>query len=118
MTKRLILIGLAAIILAAFAKEVLSPTGKIIGEFTVESDAGQFPVLVSADCVWKAESLDEWISVDNSWHRETYTVTVHYGSNQSIEGLHRPARSGKVLIETADGAQIDTLIVHQKGMQL
>ena len=118
MTKRFILICLAAIVMAACTKEVLSPTGKIIGEFTVESDAGQFPVLVTADGVWKAESLEDWITVDNSWHRDQYTVIVRYGSNQSIEGMNRPARSGKVIIETADGAQIDTLIVHQKGMQL
>lgn len=118
MIKRFILICAAAIVMAACSKEVLSPVGKLIGEYTVESDAGQFPVLVSTDGVWKAESLEDWITVDNAWHRDRYTVIVRYGSNQSIEGMHRPARSGKVIIETADGAECDTLIVHQKGLEL
>ncbi len=118
MTKRFILTSLAAILLAACAKEAFTPMGKRLGEYTVESDAGQFPVLIQADGIWKAVSLEDWITVDDAWHRDRYTVIVHYGSNQSIEGMHRPAREGKVLIETADGAECDTLIIHQKGLQL
>lgn len=118
MTKRFILTSLAAILLVACAKENFSPLGKRIGEYTVESDAGQVPVLISADGIWKAVSLEDWITVDDAWHRNQYTVILHYGSNQSIEGLHRPDRDGKVLIETADGAECDTLIIHQKGLQL
>ena len=40
MTKRIILWGLAALMLAACSKEVLLPTGKCLAEVTVESDAG------------------------------------------------------------------------------
>lgn len=116
--KRLIPMGLLVLGLAACTQEVMKPTGKVIGEVTVESDAGQMPVLINADGIWKARSLEEWISVDDTWHRDQYTVVLQYGSNQSVEGMHRPDRIGHVLIETADGAEKDTLVIHQKGLQL
>jgi hypothetical protein len=118
MTKRIILWGLAALILAACSKEVLKPTGKCLAEVTVESDAGQIPVLVTATGVWKARSQADWITVDESWRRDQNTIVLHYGSNRSIEGVHRSDRRGAVLIETADGAECDTLYVHQKGIAL
>ena len=118
MTKRMILWGLAALILAACSKEVLKPTGKCLGEVTVESDAGVLPVLVSASGVWKASSEAEWITVDDSWRREQNTIVLHYAYNRSIEGLHRSARRGAVLIRTADGAECDTIYVRQKGIEL
>lgn len=117
MTKRLILCLVAAILIAACTKEVLSPAGKRLGEITVESDAGQIPVLISANGVWKAESPQDWISVDDAWHRGEYTVVLSYGSNRSFAGMHRPERTGFVLIATADGAELDTLVVHQKGIE-
>lgn len=118
MTKRLLLTAVVAIIAASCTQEVLSPTGKMLGEVTVESDAGQIPVLISASGIWRANSISDWISVDDAWHRDSYAVVLQYKSNQSVEGLHRSARTGYVLIETADGAECDTLTVHQKGLEL
>ena len=118
MTKRMILWGLAALILVACSKEVLLPTGKCLGEVTVESDAGQLPVLVSATGVWKASSEADWITVDDAWHRDRNTIVLYYASNRSIEGLHRNPRRGAVLIRTADGAECDTIYVRQKGIEL
>ena len=118
MTKRIILWGLVVLILAACSKEVLKPTGKCLGEVTVESDAGSLPVLVTANGVWKATSEADWITVDDAWRRDRNTIVLHYGSNRSIEGLHRSARRGAVLIRTADGAQCDTIYVRQKGIEL
>jgi|GEM_PF-1902581 len=117
-TKKVLLIAVAALLLAACGKEVLSLTGKNLGEYTVESDAGEFTVLITGEGIWKAESSEQWISVDNSWHRDNYTVVIQYGSNQSVEGMHRGARKGSVLIMSADGAQCDTITVIQKGLQL
>lgn len=110
--------ALAAVLIAACTKEELSVTGKRLGEVTVESDAGEIPVLVKADGVWKAETAEEWISVDDAWHRDEYTVVLSYGSNRSFAGMHRPARTGYVFILTADGAERDTIVVHQKGIEL
>lgn len=118
MIKRIILCGLAALILAACSKEVLKPIGKCLAEVTVESDAGQIPVLVSATGVWKASSEASWITVDDIWRRDRNTIVLHYESNRSIEGLHRGPRRGAVLIQTADGAECDTIYVRQKGIEL
>jgi len=118
MIKRLILWGLAALMLAACTKEVLKPTGKCLAEVTVESDAGQIPVLISATGVWKASSEASWIMVDDTWRRDQNTIVLHYASNRSIEGLHRDPRRGAVLIRTADGAECDTIYVRQKGLEL
>lgn len=118
MTKRVILLVLASLMLAACTKEVLQPTGKCLAEVTVESDAGQIPVLISATGVWKASSETSWITVDEQWRRDQNTIVLHYASNRSIEGLHHGPRSGAVLILTADGAECDTLIVNQRGLEL
>ncbi|MBQ7709180.1 MAG: BACON domain-containing protein [Bacteroidales bacterium] len=117
MIKKMLLTA-AVILAAACSREILSPTGKLIGEVTVESEAGDIPVLIEATGVWRAASLSDWITVDDAWHRDTYSVVLHYGSNQSVEGMHRSARTGFVIIETADGAECDTLAVHQKGLEL
>lgn len=117
MIKRLILCGLALLALAACTKEVLQPAGKRLAEVTVESDAGQLPVLITATGVWKASSQADWITVDDVWRRDQNTVVLQYGSNRSAEGMHRSARTGLVLIITADGAECDTLVIHQKGLQ-
>ena len=118
MIKRMILWCLAALLLVACSKEVLKPIGKRLAEVTVESDAGQLPVLVTASGVWKASSQADWITVDDIWRRDINTIVLEYGSNRSVEGLHRSARTGVVLILTADGAECDTLVIHQKGLQL
>ena len=119
MTKRfVVLMALAATLLAACGKEDISVTAKKIGEITVESDSGEVPVLISADGIWKAESLENWIEVDDAWHRDACVVVISYGSNRSVEGLHRPMRIGKVIISTADAAECDTLYVRQKGIEL
>ena len=117
MIKRLILFA-ATLLLAACTKEVLSPTGKRLGEVTVESEAGELPVLIMAEGTWRAASLADWISVDGAWHRDNYSILLQYSSNQSVEGLHRVPRTGFVIIQTGDGAQTDTLVVNQKGLQL
>lgn len=118
MIKRILVWCLGVLIIAACAKEVLKPLGKRLGEVTVESDAGEIPVLINATGIWRAASMEDWISVDDAWHRDQYSVVLHYGSNQSVEGMHRSDRMGKVLIITADGAECDTLVIHQKGLQL
>lgn len=119
MTRKTIITAVfAALVFAACTREVMIPTAKNLGEVTVESDAGQLPVLINADGIWKATSLSEWISVDDQWHSGSYSIVITYGSNRSIEGLSRPSRTGKVLIGTADGTEADTLYVHQKGLEL
>lgn len=118
MTKRVIIYGLAILMLAACAKEVLKSTGKRLAEVTVESDAGQIPVLINATGVWKATSEADWITVDDVWRRDRNTIVLHYASNRSVEGLHRGPRQGTVLIRTADKAECDTLVIHQKGLEL
>ena len=118
MIKKILIAALAALAVLACTKEVLRQTGKVIGEVTLESDAGEIPVLISADCAWKAESLSDWISVEDAWHSGSCTIVLSYGSNRSVEGLHRPSRTGNVVIETADGAQCDTLRIYQKGIEL
>ena len=115
--KLLVILTLAAFSALSCAKETQLPRGKVLAEVAVESDAGQVPALVSADGVWKARSIAEWISVDDAWHKGENTVLLVYASNRSIEGLHRPARTGCVVIETADGAQCDTLKIHQRGIE-
>ena len=119
MTKRFVLLlALAAALLTACSEEVISITAKQLGEVTVESDAGEIPVLISADGIWKAASLSDWIDVDDAWHRDECVIVLSYASNRSVEGLHRPARTGKVIVSTADGAECDTLYVIQKGIEL
>ncbi len=117
MIKKILAAALVALALASCGKQVLSRTGKVIGEVTLESDAGEVPVLVSADGIWKARSLSDWLSVDDSWHKDTYTIIISYGSNRSVEGLSRSLRSGYVVIDTADGAECDTLKIHQRGIE-
>lgn len=119
MTKRsILLIILTVCFLAGCAKEATSTKGKVLGEVTVESDAGQIPVLIDADGIWKSVSLSDWISVDGHWHEGECVIVLSYSSNRSVEGFHRPDRTGKVVIMTADSAECDTLYVHQKGIAL
>ena len=118
MTKKIFMALAAALLCLGCTKEVLSPTGKQLGSYNVESDAGSVTVLVTAEGIWRAVSLEEWISVDSQWHRDVSSIVISYGSNQSVEGLHRTSREGKVLIESYDGAERDTLVIHQKGLQL
>ena len=118
MIKKILTAALAALAFIACTKEVLRQTGKLLGEVTLESDAGEIPVLINADGVWKAESLTDWIAVDDAWHSGSYSIVLRYSSNRSVEGLHRPSRTGDVIIETADGAQCDTLRIHQRGLAL
>lgn len=118
MTRKWIPFVCLLMLLAGCQKNVLQQTGKNLGEVTVESSAGELPVLITAEGVWQAVSGTDWISVDEAWHRDAYTILVHYGSNQSIEGMHRSARTGFVLIRTADGAECDTLKIHQRGIVL
>lgn len=116
MTKKLFFALLLSLALLSCTKEVLRVSGRRLAEVTVESDAGELPVLINAEGIWKARSLEDWISVDEAWHEGAYTVLLRYGSNRSVEGMHRTPRTGAVLILTADGAECDTLFVHQKGM--
>ena len=117
MIKKILFVVLAATAVLACTKEVLRRTGKLLAEVTLESDAGEIPVLITADGTWKATSLSDWIEVDDAWHSGTYSIVLRYASNRSVEGLHRPSRTGVVVIETADGAQCDTLKIHQRGIE-
>ena len=119
MTKRFTLLSILSLaLLTACIQEQIVTKGKSLGEVTVESDAGQIPVLISADGIWKAASLSDWIDVDDAWHRGECAIMLSYGSNRSVEGLHRSSRTGKVTISSADGAECDTLYVSQKGIEL
>ena len=93
-------------------------SGKRLAEVTVESDAGEIPVLIGAEGIWKARPAVDWIAVDGAWHENEGALLLHYDSNRSVEGMHRSARTGAVLILSADGASCDTLLIHQKGFAL
>lgn len=116
--KLLVILTVAAFSALSCARETRQPRGKVLAEVTLESDAGEIPVLITAEGIWKAASLSDWIEVDGAWHSGSCSIVLNYASNRSVEGLHRPSRTGYVVIGTADGAQCDTLKIHQRGIEL
>lgn len=105
-----------ALLCSSCAKEVLKPVEVDLGKKTVGVEAGCFPVKVTADCVWYAESDCPWIHVDSEFHAKEGTFTINYDSNASSEGDWRFNRVGKVLIKTYDDALVGTVAVWQKGI--
>ena len=97
-------------------KGVLQPTYVDLGSKTVGIDAGTFPVRITVEGVWYAESQVSWLKVDESLHDSDGTFTVRYESNTSSEGDWRFNRVGTVLVKTYDGAVTGTIKVLQKGM--
>ena len=115
--KRLLYIICAfALICTSCAKEVLKTTEVDLGKKTVGVEAGSFPVKVSVDGVWYAESESSWISVDGELHDGDGTFVINYDSNASSEGDWRFNRIGKVVVKTYDGAVAGTISVWQKGI--
>lgn len=114
--KYMVLATFCAFILVACTKEVLKTSGKVIGERIVSSEAGEFPVLVTTTGVWTASSLSDWIDVQTDMHKDQGTVVVKYGANTSYLGKNCFNRLGKVVISTVDGAECDTLLVKQRGV--
>lgn len=110
------IVTLASILLSACTKEVLTTSGKVLGERIVLAEEGEFPVLVTTTGVWKAVSLADWINVDGEMHKDQSTIVVKYGSNTSYLGKNCFNRLGKVVVQTVDGAEADTLYVKQRGL--
>lgn len=109
-------IQVALLLLSGCTKEVLKTSGKVLGERTVSADEGEFPVLVTTTGVWKASSLNDWIKVEDDLHKDQGTVLVRYGANTSYLGKNCFNRLGKLVVETVDGAESDTLFVKQRGI--
>ena len=115
--KRLLYIICAfALICTSCAKEVLKTIEVDLGKKTVGVEAGSFPVKVTVEGVWYAESQSSWIAVDESLHDSDGTFVVRYDSNASSEGDWRFNRAGKVLVKTYDGAVAGVITVWQKGI--
>ena len=114
--KRLFNIFLLSLLCISCTREVLQTTYVDLGKKTVGVEAGNFPVKVSMDCVWYAESDSPWITVDNEFHAPEGTVQVSYGSNVSSEGDWRFSRIGVVHIKSYDGAIVGIIHVWQKGL--
>lgn len=108
---------LAGVILCqGCSKEVLVTSGKKLGERTVDADAGEFPVMVTTTGAWQAYSLSDWIDVDESLHKDKGSFSVKYEANTSYYGKTLFNRLGKVVVATCDGAQADTLVLKQRGL--
>ena len=97
-------------------KGVLQPVSVDLGSKKVGVEAGSFPVRITVEGVWYAESQVAWLKVDESLHDSDGTFTIRYESNTSSEGDWRFNRSGIVLVKTYDGAVVGTIKVLQKGM--
>lgn len=105
-----------SMVLASCAKEVLRPVVIDFGKKTVGVEAGNFPVRVSTDCAWYAESGSSWVKVDGNVHASEGTLLVSYDSNASTEGDWRFNRVGHVFIKTYDGATVGKIAIWQKGI--
>ena len=116
MKRLLYIICALTLVCTSCAKEVLKTTEVDLGKKTVGIEAGSFPVRVTVEGVWYAESQSSWISVDGSLHDSDGTFVIRYESNTSSEGDWRFNRIGKVLVKTYDGAVAGTISVWQKGI--
>lgn len=114
--RRLLLI-FAVIICTSCAKTELQPTYLDLGKKTVGIEAGNFPVKITVEGVWYAESEASWIDIDSSLHDSDGTFSVRYESNASSEGDWRFNRKGVVLVKTFDGAVVGSITVLQKGIE-
>ena len=115
--KRIVYIFIAMILFcSSCAKEVLQTVYVDLGKKTVGVDAGSFPVKVTTEGVWYAESQSSWITVDGTLHNSDGTFVVRYDSNASTEGDWRFNRIGLVHVKTYDGATTAVLSVWQKGI--
>lgn len=115
--KRIVYIFIAVIFFCtSCAKEVLQTTYVDLGKKTVGVEAGSFPVKVTTEGVWYAESQSSWITVDGSLHDSDGTFLISYDSNASIEGDWRFNRIGTVYVKTYDGATTAVISVWQKGI--
>lgn len=115
--KRIVyIIVAAALFCSSCAKEVLQTTYVDLGKKTVGVEAGSFPVKVTIEGVWYAESQSSWIDVDGSLHKSDGTFLISYDSNASSEGDWRFNRIGKVHVKTYDGATTAVISVWQKGI--
>ena len=97
-------------------KGVLQPVSVDLGSKTVDIEAGSFPVRITVEGVWYAESQVSWLLVDDALHDSDGTFTVRYESNASSEGDWRFNRVGTVLVKTYDGAVVGMIKVLQKGI--
>ncbi len=114
--KRLLYILFAFCLIGTSCTKVLQTTEVDLGKKIVGAHAGSFPVKVSVDGVWYAESGASWISVDDELHDSDGTFVINYESNTSSEGDWRFNRIGKVFVKTYDGALAGIISVWQKGI--
>ena len=96
-------------------KAGLQPTYVDLGSKTVGIDAGTFPVKITVEGVWYAESQVSWLKVDEGLHNSEGTFTVRYESNASAEGDWHFNRIGTVFVKTYDGSVVGTIKVLQRG---
>lgn len=111
----------AAIVLlmAACTKEVVGVSGRVIGEQYVSAEEGEFPIIVSMNTVWTAQTMEDWLSISEDcegYIQGDYAVTVRYTSNQSTESRRNFNRLGHVIIRSYDGFKADTVLVKQRGL--
>ena len=112
---------LATVLLASSCKkEVVGVRGEVVTEKYVSAEAGSFPMIVTMDGIWRAETVEDWlyISADcEGYIKGDYSVTVCYESNQSTESRRNFNRLGHVIIRSYDGFLADTVLVKQRGLE-
>ena len=104
-------------LLVACNKEEIRTREEAGGTRTVGVSSGAFPVLVTTEGVWMAESDDAWIHIDDSWHKNKASFYVQYDSNESTDGDRRFNRVGTIRVKTWDGAIVKTISLRQYGLE-
>ena len=109
------LLLLAAFLLVSCSKDRSAIAGRNLGTVVVDAAPGAFPLRIRTDVKWRACATDSWLQVGGQWMEADDVCRIDYASNESVVGDIRFARAGNVLFETADGLQVDTLLVLQRG---
>ena len=115
MNKISYILPILLLVLASCQKEVQQTTGAVKAQTELSARSGSFVAYVETEGVWSAEALEDWLHVDQAYHKDHYAVEVEYDSNESVPGYMRFNRMGHVVIRTYDGFAADTLVVKQRG---
>lgn len=114
--KKISILLLMSIILVSCGKEVLVTTGRIAADRYVPVEGCEFCISVSTYGVWNAESLDPWLKLDGRYRKGDGAVSVACLSNESLEGMRRFCRVGRIVLRTYDECACDTVRVFQSGL--
>ena len=117
MNKISYIIPILRLVLASCQKEVQQTTGAVKAQTELSARSGSFVAYVETEGVWSAEALEDWLHVDQAYHKDHNAVEVEYDSYESVPGYMRFNRMGHVVIRTYDGFAADTLVVKQRGSE-